>query len=402
MIHYRIRCKGANMRLLIYLWNSYTDFNLCDVLDQMNISYDKFTFNFNEKGHNKNNDEQFEDYFVKTYSSKKYDAAMSIDYWPPIAAACYKLNMKYIAWSYDCPLDILCPEETMCLPNVYTFLFDKHQTEEYHQKGLDNIYHMPLGANINLWKRISSKSPQCQKYKSDVSFIGKLYQNSSFSIISGLVDEKTKTTLLAIIDAQRKMPQTYMLDKLVTDSFASLINYEMHKNNPSFSDTATVKSVRFAIECEIARYDRITLLNISGNRYNTDFYSGESSDLIKNVNLHSYVDYYNEMPYIFAASRINLNPTLPAIRTGVNLRSFDITACGGFMLTNRQSELEDYFTDGTEVAVYDSIYDFVDKLDYYLSHEDERAKIALAGKNRCIESHSMSHRLTNIFNIVFS
>lgn len=390
------------MKLLVYLWNSYTDTNLCDILFQLNISYDKFTYNFDAQGHNKNEDEEFVYSFCKTYESIVYDAVISIDYWPPIALACYKLNIKYIAWSYDCPIDILKPEDTMCLPNVYTFLFDKVQAEGYLTLGLNHVYHMPLGANTKLWKNVGPGHPNCSKYKSEVSFVGKLYQNSSYNIISNLVSAKTKSILQTIIDTQRKLPQTYILDNVITESFVSLVDTEIHNNCPNFMDNVTVRSLRFALECEIARYDRLTLLNLSGKRYNTHFYTGEESELIQNVTIHPYVDYYDEMPYIFAAAKVNLNPTLMAIRSGVNLRTFDVTACGGFLLTNHQIELDDYFADGKELVIYDSIYDFIDKLEYYLSHENERAKIAMAGKARCIKDHGMDKRLSDIIKIVFT
>ena len=42
------------------------------------------------------------------------------------------------------------------------------------------------------------------------------------------------------------------------------------------------------------------------------------------------VDYYREMPYVFAASDINLNISVKGIQSGVPQRAFDILASWWF------------------------------------------------------------------------
>ena len=61
-----------------------------------------------------------------------------------------------------------------------------------------------------------------------------------------------------------------------------------------------------------------------------------------------------EMPLIFNGSKIILNITSKAIRSGLPLRIFDICAAGGFLLTNYQEELPEYFEIGKEAEYYGS------------------------------------------------
>lgn len=386
------------MRILFYAFESYSDPDIIFVLSQMNIEFDVFTYDFDESGHNKNHDDNFVELFLKEYDTSLYDAVFSIDFWPPLALACYKANIKYIAWSYDCPFDLLKPEETLALPNVYCFVFDKEQQKTYSNMGIDHIYHMPLGVNVNRYKKISRVNNKCKKYRTDVSFVGKLYENS-FPIIKMGVNENTGLLLDKIIETQTNLLPNNILSQLVTDGLANVINEEMHNNDPGFKDEATKGKIIYALETEITRKERIAILNLCGRRYKTDFYSNSEFELLEGVTKHGYVNYWNEMPWIFAASKINLNPTLKAIHSGVSLRAFDITACGGFMLTNRQPEIEELFIDGKEVALYDNIVDFVEKLEYYMMHDDVRMKIAEAGRERCFRDHGMDKRLKEIFDI---
>lgn len=386
------------MKILFYSFQSYSDPDVCDILRQMNIEYDIFEYDLEAPGHNKNYDEEFVNAFLKKYQSSVYDAVFSIDFWPPLALACYKANMKYIAWSYDCPFDLLKPEETLALPNVCCFVFDKEQQKKYSDMGIENIYYMPLAVNVNRYTKINSRDSKCEKYRTDVSFVGKLYENS-YPIIRTGVNDNTALLLDRIIEMQTNLLPNNVLAQLITDGLVNLINDEMHSNDCDFKDEATKAKIIYAIEAEITRKERIAILNLCGRRYKTDFYSNSEFDLLEGVTKHGYVNYWNEMPWIFAASKINLNPTLKAIHSGVSLRAFDITACGGFMLTNRQPEIEKLFIDGKEVVLYDNIVDFVEKLEYYMNHDEERMKIAEAGRERCFRDHGMDKRLKEIFDI---
>ncbi len=65
-------------------------------------------------------------------------------------------------------------------------------------------------------------------------------------------------------------------------------------------------------------------------------------------------------------------------------RCFEIPACGAMMLAPRTRELESFFTDGQEAVYYDSPGEMLAKIRHYLDHEDERTRIARAGRIRCL------------------
>ena len=85
--------------------------------------------------------------------------------------------------------------------------------------------------------------------------------------------------------------------------------------------------------------------------------------------------------------------TIKPIQTGLPLRIFDILGCGGFLMTNYQSELQNYFDIGIDLETYSSLEELVDKCAYYLSHEQERAQIAQNGYQKVCSMHTYPHRI---------
>lgn len=68
------------------------------------------------------------------------------------------------------------------------------------------------------------------------------------------------------------------------------------------------------------------------------------------------VSYTAEMPDVFYRSKINLNLTLRSITSGIPLRA-DILGCGGFLLSNYQPELCEYFTPDVDFVYFNDMDD---------------------------------------------
>ena len=106
------------------------------------------------------------------------------------------------------------------------------------------------------------------------------------------------------------------------------------------------------------------------------------------------------MPKIFHASRINLNITMRPIETGLSLRVWDILGCGGFLLTNYQAEIPDYFEIGRDLEAYESMEELEGKVHYYLTHDEERVEIAINGYEKVAKYHTYETRLAQMIKIL--
>lgn len=78
-------------------------------------------------------------------------------------------------------------------------------------------------------------------------------------------------------------------------------------------------------------------------------------------------------------------------------RTFNSSAAGGFVLTQMTYDLADYYEVGKEVASFNSTRELIEKIKYYLDHEEEREKIARAGYERTISDHTYERRYRDIF-----
>jgi len=89
--------------------------------------------------------------------------------------------------------------------------------------------------------------------------------------------------------------------------------------------------------------------------------------------------------------------TAPPPPMQIKGRNFEVPGCGGFLMTGHADNLEDYYREGEEIAVFDGVADLIEKIRYYLSHEPKRASIAQAGYRRTLEEHTYAHRFNEIF-----
>ncbi|MGO9059414.1 MAG: glycosyltransferase [Candidatus Binataceae bacterium] len=81
-------------------------------------------------------------------------------------------------------------------------------------------------------------------------------------------------------------------------------------------------------------------------------------------------------------TRIALNLVRRANRDGHVMRTFEIPACGAFMLAERTDEHLKLFEENREAAYFGSPEELVEKVRYYLKYEDQRHLIAAAGHRK--------------------
>jgi spore maturation protein CgeB len=109
------------------------------------------------------------------------------------------------------------------------------------------------------------------------------------------------------------------------------------------------------------------------------------------------IDMYN----LFKNSKIVLN-----IHIGVagnyagNMRMFEVTGVGSCLLTDNKTNLGDLFVPDKEVIVYNSMEECIEKAKWLLQNEEERSKIARAGQQKTLSSHTVENRSRQIIEII--
>ena len=379
------------MKLLIYHWNSYLQYDIFEICKEKNITFQIFEWKFE----NKNCDEKFTKWFCDNVETREYDAVLSVNYFPVLSDVCMKKQMKYIAWCYDNPLNVERIEETLGNPVNYVFLFDKMQFWQYAQKGFQTVYHLPLGVNTTRLMKLKVSDAECRKYGAEVSFVGNLYESLIHELMAPM-DDYTRGYLKSLMDVQSQIYGHYIFDEVVTQELIDHINAQYLSQNPNTKLHLTKPALTFAMASEVTRNERMILLSLCGKRFHTKLYSRDESTLLKNVTKCGQVDYVDEMPKVFACSKVNLNPSLRIIQTGIPLRAFDIMGAGGFLLSNYQEELLEHYENDTDLVIYESMGDAIEKIQFYLNHDDLRCKIAENGRRRTLEEHSLQECMSKI------
>lgn len=76
----------------------------------------------------------------------------------------------------------------------------------------------------------------------------------------------------------------------------------------------------------------------------------------------------------------------------MNMRIFEATGSGAFLLTEYYDNLSEYFEIGKEIEVFRDEKELIEKIRYYLAHPKERQEIAKRGQERCLRDYSMEKR----------
>jgi hypothetical protein len=110
-----------------------------------------------------------------------------------------------------------------------------------------------------------------------------------------------------------------------------------------------------------------------------------------------------EMYNLFFNARIVVNRHSSASEQFANnMRLYEATGAGAMLITDEKDNLGELFEVGTEVVAYRGANDLVEKIQHYLSHEDDRAAIARAGQERTLRDHSYLERMKKLEQIIES
>ena len=356
-------------------------------LHKLGIDYDPFFYQFKDW----EKDEKFEGLFEEKIKKGIYSTVFSVNFSPLISDICEKYQIVYISWIYDSPVHIRNLEsmKNECNRN---FLFDRGLVEQYKKMGIQ-AKHLPLAVDTELF--LKTARAEAGKYTAEVAMVGQLYQ-TQYPYFMAPLSEYQRGYFEGMLNAQMRLYGAYMIPEWITEEILDEINAVYAKASADHFKMGR-KELEFLLAQEVTGRERYLALSILSSRFQVKNYSNDKSDQLKRVEFCGYADYYTQMPAIFAESKINLNISLRTIQSGITLRVLDILGCGGFAISNYQSEIEEYFQIGQEIEVYTSLEELLEKTEFYLKHETLRTRIAQAGLARVQRDFSFEERIKEMF-----
>jgi len=132
--------------------------------------------------------------------------------------------------------------------------------------------------------------------------------------------------------------------------------------------------------------------------------AGPRVDLLRLVRQHfpnTFIGerYFDEFAKTYSESRIGFNRS---VKNDVNMRVFETLGCGTLLVTNdlHDNGQHELFESDRHLVTYQGRDELVDKLWFYLSHEEARQKIALAGHAEAVANHTYRHRMQAILETI--
>ena len=309
--------------------------------------------------------------------------------------------MKYVSWTCDNPLISMYHESVFHDCN-YIFTFDKTNYYEFRNMGVKHIWYLPLAVDAKRLDLVCSNCEHPGKYRGDVAFVGSLYERNSYDKIKPTLPEYLKGYFDAAMEAQLNVSGANMIEPMLTPDILEQLQeyFKLDKSEGSFSDLGLIFQTT-VLGFKVAEIQRRRALIELSKHFSVNVYSNSNvSDLIR-VHYCGSVDYWSEMPQVFRESRINLNLTIPNIKSGIPLRMWDVLGSGGFLMTNYQAEIPLYFKEGEDLVCFDGVEDLRDKTAYYLTHEEERRQIAENGYRKVCGHHTYQNRIETMLETIY-
>lgn len=373
--------------ILFYQWNAFMQRGMENALKRLNIEYEVYY----DCARDWDSDNEFADRFRKRITAGIYDVVISVNFMPVISDICNDCSVKYVSWVYDSPLHIR-RLDTLKNKCNYIFFFDRAQADYYLADGVTGARHLALAADPDVFAGVNTGTYDC-----DVAFLGQLYKSEYQDLCRGL-SLYSRGYLEGIIAAQSQINGGYIIDEMLTADTLGLVNADFLKASKGrFSVTG--RELSYTLSKETTGRQRYTALALLSDRCRVNVYSNDMDGRLEKASFCGYADYYDKMPAVFRSSKINLNISLCTIQTGIPLRVLDIMACGGFVLTNMQPELMEYFIPGEDVAVYEDMKDMIAKVQFYLEHEELRKRIAHNGYLKVCEMFRFDDRIKYMLEI---
>ena len=387
------------MKLIFCYWDNLIDPKLTQAFEDMGHNVLPFNREFNDKDYDT-------DYltalitFVKEHPDISF--VISINYIPIISRACDYLNIPYISWLCDCPCYSLY-SNTVPNKNNRIFFFDRMHAERFKNiYPQAHIYYLPAASDIALLDTLTISDEEYSLYNSDVSFVGSLYtEKGTHEQISKTLPPYLMVYVDGIINAQLNVYGYNFMEDSLSDDFVK--DFKKHMNwqlPPDYTDDAKSVIADYYFGYRSTMLDRIHTLRTVSEHFNTDLYTTSDTSMLPAIHNRGIADTKTMLPKIYHCSKINLEITSKTFKSGMTQRLFDILAVGGFVISNYQSEIPEYFTPGKDLVLYESIPDLLDKIDYYLTHEEERRQIAENGLITVRKNHNYQTRINEAASIL--
>ncbi|HNR34174.1 MAG TPA: glycosyltransferase [Candidatus Hydrogenedentes bacterium] len=289
-------------------------------------------------------------------------------------------RIPYVSWFTDTPRMILYDRKLHCSPYMVAATWERAYIPHFKQLGFRHIHFMPLATDPAVFQGKPSAH-----YGRNLAFVGT-------SMIAEAGEAWEKLGHLPEITAA--IQDAFTQGRVTRERFAEGIEAVLDPMLLTPCTTSERRHIELCLIYEATRRQRAEMvqrlspmgIEVRGDAAWQRIYPAAGGS----------VAYHSDLAEYYRTTAVNLNITSLQMKTAVNQRVFDCPAAGGFLLTDAQSDIAEFFDSETEMAVYASFDELTDKAEYYLRHAAEREAMIERAQRRIAAHHTHAHRLRKL------
>ena len=296
-------------------------------------------------------------------------------------------------WYVDDPFyeEIILVKKYRPSPTRIDFVSDKGYVEPMRDRGY-RAFFLPLAADPDIFNPGNERERQ---WRDEIVFVGNSYNrqmNDLLKMAPGFIDTLSPFIGKVVDRFCRDVGfdvEGYVAGKLKKISLPRGVS--MEKADFIARHTAGYLARKRIILSLVERYPGFKVYGEPGWR---QYIPGERLGTAK---------YYDNLCEVYRHAKITVDINRMVIRNGFTQRAFDVPASGGFLITGAKPVVGEFFDAGgpeRELAVFNSVSELTEEIDWFLAHEDERLAVAQRGMRKVLAAHTYDHRIAEMFRVI--
>ena len=286
-------------------------------------------------------------------------------------------RIPYVSWFTDTPRMILYERELACSHYMVAATWERAYIPHFEQLGFQHVFFMPLATDPALFH-----GEPAGEWQRPLAFVGS-------SMVSQVNEAWEKLGPVAgVVGAIR---EAFDAGRITRDRFIEGIDALLPAEVLAGCDRGARRNIELCLIYEATRRQRAEMavrLNPLGLEVRGDLdwrYVAAKMD--------GPVGYYDDLAPYYRSTAVNVNSTSLQMRWTVNQRVFDCPAAGGFLVSDNQKDLAEFFELDSEAVTYDSLDELEDKVRHYLARPSAREAVIRRAQARIEACHTHAHRL---------
>ncbi|MBN1832755.1 MAG: glycosyltransferase [Deltaproteobacteria bacterium] len=326
----------------------------------------------------------------------------SVNYPNGLSEVCKKYSRTLLCWEIDPSIEVprVLPEKN---EKAHIFTYRKKGIKDFLSSGFDHVEYLPLAANMKNRKPVTLNEHERQHYSSPLSFVGSSMleqaEHHKETLISVYRDycrnhtipfDQEHNPFTQVLAIQSRDFSRYQIPDLAQDLLEDFLDF-FGETMPHHLDPIMLLAETAASRKRLSYLSGLGSLGLK--------IWGDGSWKQAEVSGARYMGpagHKSEINKVYSGTLINLDISRIYQMDMINMRVFDIMACGGLVFAEYSEDLNELFELDKEVVAYRTSDELVRKVKYYLENQDEAKEIAQKGMMSVLERHTIRQRVEYI------